>query len=235
MRALTAKQKKLLTEWCNDHPDIAGELAQCRNLKEKNMPEIYLKEDIYIEDYFCKFGFDDGAEEHIGWNFRETAMDILNKHLNPLNIKVQKEDISSSHNNCRLGFYSNNKELEIDYDNMRCEKDWAEQVAFANDEEHFLDKPQNKYTNIADKIVCALQEAEKEFNKEVLDDLTKILKTPDEDMALLVGQLKDENAQKIMEDRFKSISIMTLRKVAKEAKTVKGFVNKMELLLKGES
>lgn len=158
------------------------------------MPDVYFLKGVYLEDYFAKYGFDDGSEEWIGWEYREQMLEILNKHLNKLNITAIELDVGSSHNNCQIGLQYNGVDVEekpyyLDLeDNLRDWKKWKKVV---------------KDKETAKAIVDAISEAEKEFEEEALDDLSRVLNTPDEDLPLLVGKLKNEKAKKLYERLMK--------------------------------
>ena len=162
------------------------------------MPEIYHKIYISLEEFFSKYGFDDGNEEGIGWEHRGTAIEILNKHLKPFGIKADEIDVTSSHNNCHIAFFNkDNKEIEIGYsdgDEIFSVDAWGE-VLGADDEPQL-------YETI-NQIVNAVLEAAQEFDDEVLDDLSRVLQTSDKNLPLLVGKLNDGNAKKLFDRLMK--------------------------------
>lgn len=146
------------------------------------MPDIYFPISIYLDDYFAKYGFDDGSEEWIGWQFREEALDILNKHLQDTDINAEESDVGSCHNNCRIVFIYNGKDLDdIDHTNWKNKKVWAKIL---------------KDKNMGDKVVRAIEAADKEFDDEILDDISRLIKTPDQDLPLLINRLKSEDGKK---------------------------------------
>lgn len=166
------------------------------------MPEIYRNIYIGLEDYFSKFGFDDGNEEGIGWNNRDLAIRILNKHLKVFKIKADEIDVSSGHNNCQIAFYKEDKEIEIGYsnsDDVFSAEAWEEALGEPRKPAEQLSATRRRTFNIA----TAVEAASKEFDNEVLDDLSRVLQTPNKDLPLLVGKLKDEDAKKLYERLLK--------------------------------
>ena len=178
---------------------------------------------VSLEDYFSKWSFNDGSDEWVGNEYIDTALEILNKHLKKYGITAEKSDCLSSHNNCRIAFYNSKGEIEIGIENSK--------EIFSTDAWTGV-IPVESATVTASLIAEAVKGAAKEFDEEVTDDLTRVLKTPDEERALLVGQLTDREAINVMKNRLKSILIKDIRKTADKALTVMDFIKNLRRILK---
>ena len=147
------------------------------------MPEIYYPIYISLDEYFSKYGFDDGSEEWIGWQHRETALEILNKHLKDTDIRAEEIDVNSCHNNCRITFMYNGENIDdIDSENWLDNDTWTEIL---------------KDENMAETVVNAIQAADKEFDDEILDDISRLIQTPDQDLPLLIDKLNTDDGKKL--------------------------------------
>lgn len=176
------------------------------------MPEINFPIEIYLSEFFDKYGFEDGQQEWIGWQFRATALDILNKHLCSTPIHAEEIDGSSSHNNCQIALFYNDdprsqRDQQLLDDHPYSEIDTWTDILSNGTFDDLSSQKQEKCRKAAHEIVAALGAAEEEFNDLVLDDFSRLANTPDEDLPLLVGKLKDGNAKKLYERLLKGVSI----------------------------
>lgn len=126
------------------------------------MAQVFVEAWVALEDYFSKYGFgdgDDGASTDLGFQYRATAIDIVNEALKKwkLPFLAQESDTSSIHNNCRIDVVHKSGSsirdyLEIDMD------DGKATLSVQNNEGEEDEK-------LADKVKAALEEAHKNFEK----------------------------------------------------------------------
>lgn len=115
------------------------------------------KQYIELNEYFSKYGFGDGDEDEIGWEHRDTAKEILEKHLKPFGITVEYYDASSIHNDCRL-------EFGHPYEDMSDEANWLDADSWAQ----YFDNPDSPEAQTKGRaIVKALEVACTEFDMTV--------------------------------------------------------------------
>lgn len=164
------------------------------------MPQILTYRPCYLEDYLWNYGFDSG-ENGIGWEYRDTALRILNKHLKDTEVKAEPFDGSGRNNNCRINFYIDDDEIvdEESYENF-----WD--VTFWTDIFSDRNYSPKQALKSAEDIVKAIETADKEFDEEAVDDLSKVINTPDEYLPLLIGSIKDKEALKLFERLLKGAS-----------------------------
>ncbi len=156
------------------------------------MPEILTNTTLYIEDFLDEKGFDEGQSSKFGWLHRDKAIEILNKHLSGTEIEAQEYDGNfGERNNCRILLIYNDKEVKEpeDIGDYWRPKYWKE--LFAGNEEK------------AKKVSKAIEKADLEFDEAVLDDLSRVLNTPEEDLPLLIGKLTNDRAKRIYERLLK--------------------------------
>jgi hypothetical protein len=159
-----------------------------------------------LSDYFNSLGFDDG-QSGIGYRYRDQAVEILNKHLKPFAITVEAVDGAEQHNNCLIEF------TEMDLNSISCE-DMTNAVAWESvldnyDRQRVLEGRLNKVGKneaLSEKIVKAMNAADKEFDELAIDDMSRVINCLDADLPLLVGHIEEETALKILEWRLKGVS-----------------------------
>jgi hypothetical protein len=70
------------------------------------MPSVTRKLEVPFKDFFSKYGFNDGdgPEGQIAYDYRQRAIDILNREFKRLKLpyKATDADYGSIHNNCRI-------------------------------------------------------------------------------------------------------------------------------------
>lgn len=165
------------------------------------MAVVYTEQSICLDDYFFKYGFDEGKHDAVGLECMNIAVDILNKHLGPLNIRAhQILDSDSKYNNCRIYFTSDIADDlgDMDDDLMYDESVWGS---------HLRDVDVGVGMGWAVKVVRALQAASKEFEWECLDDLSKVIRCPQGELPLLIGQLQDESALRVFQWRISAVTV----------------------------
>jgi len=171
------------------------------------MAEAWIKMIFGLDDYFMKYGFNEGTEANFGDVHISKAIEILTKHLEPFGIDVGQDDSGSSqHNNCRIEF--KNEFQDIDADNGLDDEDtWADALS----EQDKALKRDGRITRLntiqnmkeAKKIVEAITAASKEFDEVAMDDMARVINCPDVDLPLLVGHIEEETALKILDWRLK--------------------------------
>ena len=92
------------------------------------MAKITLEVEFYLDDYFTKFGFNDGnggAEESEGYSNQHDAVKILNAKFaeHGLPLEADEYEVGSCHNNCRIwidkaGADAGNNPLYTDEDDL---------------------------------------------------------------------------------------------------------------------
>lgn len=102
----------------------------------------------------------------IGWRFRDTVLEILNKHLSSTPIHAEEIDMSSSHNNCRIIALFYEDEIQDTDHNPLCELN------------NLCSQKQKNCQSAAHEIVKAIESASEEFENTVLDDFTILVNTP---------------------------------------------------------
>jgi hypothetical protein len=179
------------------------------------MATIWRKVDYTLEDYFMRNGFEEGTDGGFGYEYRNEATKILNRHLLPFGITVSEDDSGgSSHNNCRIEF--NDPDTRVDFQSIDADNGWDDVDTWAEvldtwDEalkhDGRIDRvatAQNKKK--AKQIVKAIANACAEFETVAKDDMAQVIDCPDADLPLLVGHIENETALKILDWRLKGAS-----------------------------
>ena len=83
------------------------------------MATLHIEINIFLEDYFSKFGFGDGdgtGAVDAGYEYRSTAITILNRLFAQTNwdLKANEIEYNSCHNNCRLVICKGDREIYYD-------------------------------------------------------------------------------------------------------------------------
>jgi hypothetical protein len=159
-----------------------------------------------LSDYFNALGFDDG-QNGIGYRYRDQAVEILNKHLKPFGITVEIHFTELDETVVVL-FRSINRLNSISCEDMTNAVAW-ESVLDNYDRQRVLEGRLNrvgKNEALAEKIVKAMNAADKEFDEVAVDDMARVINCLDADLPLLVGHIEEETAQKILEWRLKGVS-----------------------------
>jgi hypothetical protein len=161
-----------------------------------------------LSDYFNASGFMPFSPAS-GYRYRDQAVEILNKHLKPFGITVEAVDGAEQHNNCLIEF------TEMDLNSISCE-DMTNATAWESvldnyDRQRLLEgritkKDIEDNEALAEKIVAAMNAADKEFDEVAIDDMARVINCLDADLPLLVGHIEEETAQKILEWRLKGVS-----------------------------
>ena len=186
------------------------------------MAVVYTRQDISLDDYFSKYGFNDGNHDMVGLECVKIAVDILNKHLEPLKIQAkQSTDEYGKRNNCRIFFTSDiayglsdigsvtmydrsfwSSHLGDDVELPGTPAEWAAKVVEAllnasNEFEWWLRKHGQRLpvSFCSGKRLC--------LSGECLDELSKVIQSKQEDLPLLIGSLHDESALRVFQWRMK--------------------------------
>jgi len=177
------------------------------------MPDIYIKVNIDFMDYFSVHGFNDGQLEWLGYQYMEDVTKILNDNLDPTPVSVKYMNATTSNNECQLDFIMDDtgSEIDIDEENIFETKAWAEALSQYTFDELPPDKKMN-CLDAGDSIVRALKKSKMEVDDFLMDDITRILQTPDNDLPLLVGKLMTSDGKNLLARIFKRKTFKCLSK-----------------------
>lgn len=180
------------------------------------MPDIYTKVSIELGDYFDRDGFSGGDNAWLGYFNRQEALRILRNNLKRTAITAIGVDTEGDNrNNCMIGLDLKLYERKFKKKAVHHFPRAISRAKFgycSNEPEFFIDDLDFKSVDLWEagfgeagckEIVEALTKAEEEFNDFVLDDLSRVLNTPNKKLPLLIGKIKDKDALKLFERLLK--------------------------------